>query len=282
MFLNVHTFTLLLLTKHFLKNSVGATLVKKLLVLFLVCLFFCFAEATAQKTKFAIIISANTEWKTVKKRYSQEKYILSPWGEYFFTVINNGNSKEKVLFFHEGWGKTAAAGGTQYVIDSFDPEIMINLGTCGGFEGKTEIFDIILADRTVIYDIKEAMGDSKEAISDYTTEIDISWLDTLNFPAKVTRSLLVSADRDLVTKEINDLENLYGAIAGDWESGSIAYVASRNKKKLLILRGVTDIVSTQSGEAYNNFSLFEYRTDLVMNKLLDQLPLWIGFASKNK
>jgi adenosylhomocysteine nucleosidase len=242
----------------------------------------CFDQASAQKTKFAIVISANTEWKIVKKRFAQEKYIPSPWGEYFFTTIPAGKSKEKVLFFHEGWGKTAAAGGTQYVIDRFDPEFIINLGTCGGFEGRTEIFDIILVDKTIIYDIKEAMGDSKEAIADYTTDIDLGWLDTLNFPAKVTRSLLVSADRDLIVKEVNDLEKQYNAIAGDWESGSIAYVAARNKKKLIILRGVTDIVSASSGEAYNNFALFEYRSDLVMNKLLDQLPLWIEFAAKNK
>jgi adenosylhomocysteine nucleosidase len=255
---------------------------QKILFLLPVFLLLPSAEAFSQKTKFAVVISANTEWKTVKKRFPQEKYMPSPWGEYFYTLISAGNRMEKVLFFHEGWGKTAAAGGTQYVIDRFDPEILINLGTCGGFEGKTEIFDIILADRTIIYDIKEAMGDSKEAIADYTTEIDLSWLDTLNFPAKVTRSLLVSADRDLVTGEINDLEAQYSAIAGDWESGSIAYVSARNKMKLIILRGVTDIVSTQSGEAYNNFSLFEYRTDLVMNKLLDQLPLWIGFAAKKK
>lgn len=206
----------------------------------------------------------------------------SPWGEFFFTTIPAGKIKEKVLFFHEGWGKTAAAGGTQYVIDRFDPEVIINLGTCGGLEGKTEIFDIILVDKTIIYDIKEAMGDSKEAILDYSTDIDLSWLDTLNFPVKVTRSMIISADRDLVTKEVNDLKATYNAIAGDWESGSIAFVSARNKKKLIILRGVTDIVSSQSGEAYNNFSLFEYRTDLVMNKLLDQLPLWIVFSEKNK
>jgi adenosylhomocysteine nucleosidase len=239
-------------------------------------------EAAAQKIKFAVVVSANTEWKTVKKRFPDEKYMPSPWGEYFFTAIPAGKHYEKVLFFHEGWGKTAAAGGTQYVIDRFNPEIVINIGTCGGFEGKTEIFDIILADKTVIYDIKEAMGDSKEAIDDYTTVIDLNWLDTLNFPVKVTRSLLVSADRDLLTNEINDLAKEYNAIAGDWESGSIAYVSARNKKKLIILRGVTDIVSSQSGEAYNNFSLFEYRTDLVMNKLIDQLPLWIEFAAKSK
>jgi hypothetical protein len=30
-----------------------------------------------------------------------------------------------------------AAGATQYVIDRHDPEILINLGTCGGFAAET-------------------------------------------------------------------------------------------------------------------------------------------------
>jgi adenosylhomocysteine nucleosidase len=253
--------------------------VNRIIILLSLSFLLCSYNTAAPKVRIAVVISANTEWKTVKKRFPDEKYFSSPWGEYFYTDKCSKN-KEKLLFFHEGWGKTAAAGATQYVIDRFDPEILLNIGTCGGFEGKTEIFDIILADETIIYDIKEAMGDSKEAIADYTTKLDLSWLDTLNFPVKVKRSVLVSADRDLVPLEINELRTLYNAIAGDWESGSIAYVSNRNDKKLLILRGVTDIVSTRSGEAYNNFSLFEYRTDLVMNKLLDELPLWVEFIVK--
>src|SRR6266481_4540923 len=100
------------------------------------------------KIKFAVIISANMEWKATKKLFPNEKFSLSPWGEYFFKEFE----KEKVLVFHEGWGKVAAAGATQYVIDQFNPEILINLGTCGGFEGEIERSEIILADRTIIYD----------------------------------------------------------------------------------------------------------------------------------
>jgi adenosylhomocysteine nucleosidase len=176
----------------------------------------------------------------------------------------------------------AAAGATQFVIDKFKPLVMINLGTCGGFEGCIDQFETILVDKTIIYDIKEAMGDSKQAIDDYTTEIDLSWLGSENYPVKVKRSLLVSADRDLIPDELKTLRSEYNAVAGDWETGSMAYVCKRNKTKILILRGVTDLVSTNKGEAYNNFSLFEQRTELVMMKLLDQLPLWLEFIENKK
>jgi adenosylhomocysteine nucleosidase len=230
-----------------------------------------------RKNKYAVIISANMEWKAVKAVYPDEKYQNSPWGEYFYKKVYDQN----VLFFHEGWGKVSAAGATQFVIDKFDPEILINLGTCGGFEGEIQRFDIILADKTIIYDIKEAMGDSKEAIADYTTQIDLSWLGN-NFPTKVRKTLLVSADKDLRIEEIGLLIKEYAAVAGDWETGAIAYTAERNKKKTLILRGVTDLVSDQNGEAYGNFNLFVQRTDTVMRRLLIELPKWIEYIENEQ
>jgi adenosylhomocysteine nucleosidase len=232
---------------------------------------------SAQKVKYAVIVSANMEWKAVKKYYPDESYQKSVWGEYFFKKVGN----QKILFFHEGWGKVAAAGATQYVIDKFNPDILINLGTCGGFSGKIERLDVVLADKTIIYDILEAMGDSKEAIADYTTTIDLNWLNT-DYPTKVIKTTLVSADRDLRTDEIERLQNEYKAIAGDWETGAIAYTAYRNRKKILILRGVSDLVSTQKGEAYGDFSIFEQRAEMVMFKLLKDLPLWLNHIKKSK
>ena len=236
----------------------------------LVCLFM--VQVFSQENKYAVIVSANMEWRAVKKYYPDEDYQKSPWGEFFYKNIEG----HKVLFFHEGWGKVAAAGATQYVIDQFKPEVLINLGTCGGFEGEIDRLDIVLADKTVIYDIIEAMGDSKEAIADYTTEIDLSWLGH-KYPTKVIKTVLVSADKDLRIDEIEKLKKEYKAVAGDWETGAIAYTAARNKTKILILRGVSDLVSTQKGEAYGNFELFVQRAEKVMFKLLDELPEWVGY-----
>ncbi len=237
----------------------------------LLLVLFAFSANAKTNIRIAVIISANTEWKAVKNIYPNESFSKSPWGEYFFKQMG----KEKVLVFHEGWGKVAAAGATQYVIDQFHPQVLINLGTCGGFEGKIERGDIILADRTIIYDIMEAMGDSKEAIADYSTAIDLSWLKG-SYPTKVTKTALVSADQDLQPEQIEKLKKEYNAIAGDWESGAIAYVASRNKTKVLILRGVTDVVSSTKGEAYGNFELFAQRTEEMMKKLFHDLPKWIS------
>jgi adenosylhomocysteine nucleosidase len=240
-------------------------------------LIFLNVAVFAQKAKYAVIISANMEWKVIKKIFPNEKYQKSVWGEFFYKKIK----KQNILFFHEGWGKVAAAGSTQYVIDTYKPKILINLGTCGGFEGKIQKLEVILVDKTIIYDIVEAMGDSKEAIADYTTNIDLMWLNEY-YPVKVKKTTLVSADKDLAINEIEKLQKEYNAVAGDWESGAIAYVANKNKTKLLILRGVSDLVSSNKGEAYGNFDFFAQQAEKVMINLIDDLPKWIEHIEKYK
>jgi adenosylhomocysteine nucleosidase len=229
-----------------------------------------------------VLISANAEWKVVKSQHPHEAYRESPWGEYFRTRIGSGQSAHDVIFFHGGWGKVAAAGSTQYCIDRWKPALLINLGTCGGFQGDIERFQVVLVDRTVIYDIMEAMGDSRQAIEDYATSIDLSWLGE-NFPVPARRSLLVSADRDIVPSQIKDLKSKYQAVAGDWETGAIAYTCARNRQRVLILRGVSDLVSpTAGGEAYGNLQAFEDATRVVMTKLLEDLPKWLAVLPQSR
>lgn len=183
-----------------------------------------------------------------------------------------------VVYFHGGWGKIAAAASTQYAIDRWHPQLLVNFGTCGGFAGDVTPGTIILADFTLVYDILEQMGDPDAALAYYGTELDLTWL-SKPYPLDVRRDLLLSADRDIVREDIATLRATYGAAVADWESGAIAHVAYRNGVRCLILRGVTDIVSPEAGEAYGRVELFNNRAENIMNRLLDSLPGWLAAAS---
>jgi adenosylhomocysteine nucleosidase len=81
----------------------------------------------------------------------------------------------------------------------------------------------------------------------------------------------------LIIEEIPQLNARYGAVAGDWESGAIAWVAAKNNISCLILRGVTDLVGSDGGEAYEgNIQVFHENTGTVMKELLDTLPMWLA------
>jgi len=229
-----------------------------------------------------VIISADSEWRVVKELYPNLVIQKSPYGEFAELTLDT----RCVILFHGGWGKISAAATVQYVIDHFKIDLLINFGTCGGFAGRIETGTIILVERTLVYDIIEQMGDSAEAIEHYSTNIDLSWLDNTQpivdgtNRRSVVRGLLVSADRDIIVEDIPMLIQKYDAVAADWESGAIAWVAQKNNTRLLMLRAVSDLVGGDGGEAYGNIVLFHERTKTVMRNLFDQLPEWLN-ASDN-
>jgi nucleoside phosphorylase/predicted enzyme related to lactoylglutathione lyase len=235
-----------------------------------------------------VLVSANSEWKAVKEILTPSEVHSMPMGETF--------DFQSLTYFHGGWGKVSAATTTQYVIDHFRPDLLVNLGTCGGFEGHIARGTIILVTKTIIYDIIEQMSDPEEALKHYSTELDLSWMADYgpltidHYPSSmvhgptsidhghssVVRGLLVSADRDIVPSDIPGLVEKYRAVAADWESGAIAWVAKRNGVRCLILRGVTDLVGESGGEAYGNIEIFHENTRVMMKELIGQLPDWLN------
>jgi adenosylhomocysteine nucleosidase len=219
--------------------------------------------------KTVVLISAIAEWNAVKPLFPDAKLRRFPFGECFDILLQD----EHISFFHSGWGKIASSGSIQYVIDRYSPDLIVNLGTCGGFEGDVEQGEIILVDRTYVYDIVELMGDL-DIVSYYGSSLDLSWL-AEPYPYPVRRGMIASADSDLPPAKIPFLKE-QGAIAADWESAALAWVARQNNARLLILRGVSDLVGEEGGEAYDNIQIFNQRARGVMQQLVDQLPDWLN------
>jgi adenosylhomocysteine nucleosidase len=219
--------------------------------------------------KVVVLISAIAEWNAVKPLFPNVKMRRFPFGECFDILLQD----EHISFFHSGWGKIASAGSMQYVINKYSPDLIVNLGTCGGFEPAVRQGETILVEKTYVYDIVELMGDL-DIVSYYATSLDLSWL-VEPYPYPVQRGTIASADSDLPPAKIPLLRS-QGAIAADWESAALAWVAQRNNTRLLILRGVSDMVSEEGGEAYDNIEIFNERARGVMQQLVEKLPDWLN------
>ena len=219
--------------------------------------------------KTVVLISAIAEWNAVKPLFPDASLESFPFGDCFDIPLQD----EQISFFHSGWGKIASAGSMQYVIDNHMPDLIVNLGTCGGFEGSVRQGETILVEKTYVYDIVELMGDL-DIVSYYGSSLDLSWL-TEPYPYPARRGMIASADSDLPPAKIPFLRSL-GAIAADWESAALAWVAQRNDARLLVLRGVSDMVSEEGGEAYDNIEIFNERARGIMQQLVQQLPEWLN------
>ncbi len=221
-----------------------------------------------------ILVSAAAEWRGVKEIYPQADCQPSRYGEWFAHTFSYPHSDRQAIFFHGGWGKIAAAASTEYAIQRWQPGLVVNLGTCGGFAGQVERGQVLLVEETVVYDIIEQMGSAIEALAHYTTRLALDWLPQ-PLPAGVIRARLVSADRDILPQDIPYLSEHFKARAADWESGAIAWVTARHGLPCLILRGVTDLVGSEGGEAYGNIEVFHAQAKKVMRSLITLLEEWV-------
>jgi adenosylhomocysteine nucleosidase len=218
--------------------------------------------------KVVVIVSAIAEWDGVKVLFPGINLARTPYGE----VMNVTFGGREILLLHGGWGKIASAASMQYALDHYSPDLVVNLGTCGGLEGMVERGDLILVERAIVYDIVELMGDPDVATG-YASFLDLGWLaDPGPHPAR--RGLIASADGDLLPEKITFLKTR-GALAADWESAALAWVAQKNNARLLILRMVSDLVSEHGGEIYGGIEVFNERAGEIMRLLFEQLPDWL-------
>jgi len=223
-----------------------------------------------------VLVSANGEWEAVKAILQPSLIQQSHLGAYFEIELED----QPCLFFHSGWGKISTAAATQYVIDQYQPELMINIGTCGGFSGISKVGEVLLVTETLIYDIVERMGDPVAALDKYQTANYTSWI-TNPLPAGTRRARIASADQDIDYTAFNLLTKTYQADAADWETGAFAWVAARNNIPWLALRGVSDLVSPERSETDNGVDLWHSRLAQLMGKLLSDLPFYFKEFKRN-
>ena len=220
--------------------------------------------------RIVVIISADGEWQAIPKIFPDAKFKKSPYGEWTQRDFNG----EPVILYHGFYGKIPSAASAQYVIDQWNPEVIFNFGTCGGFRGEIERDDIVLVDKAVVYDVISQIGSTDKAIKYFSSDIDLSWLKE-PYPIPVHKGTIVSGDRDIQPDDIPELKRKYGAKVGDWESGSISFVCRHNGVKLVILRGVSDLVDSDGGDAYGERVVWVEAAEKIIRRLINSLPDWI-------
>lgn len=218
-----------------------------------------------------VLVSANGEWDAVVSILQPKSIQQSPIGAHFRVEL----AGQLCHFFHSGWGKIATAASTQYVIDQYHPELIINIGTCGGFAGTGTVGEVLLVSETVVYDIVERMDDPIAALEHYSTRNNLAWI-TNPLPVGTRLGRIASADQDIDFNSFNFLTETHKADGADWETGAFTWVAARNNVRWLALRGVSDIVTPRGSETDNGVDLWRSRLDQLMAKILTDLPFYFS------
>jgi len=217
---------------------------------------------------YTIQVSSVQEWSTLKSFFPISHMLATPFGEAFSQIINN----IECVFFYGGSSKTKSAASCQFAIDKWKPQRHFVIGTAGGVADNLKELDIVIANKTALYDFINRMGETYEFIPVETVvNIDNSWFDFSKLSGNVSIGFIASADQDVDFELRTKLKN-ENILAADWESGAVSIICYINKIPCCIIRGITDIPIDASIESsINQGSDYLENTPLVMKKIINEI-----------
>ncbi len=211
-----------------------------------------------------VSIANKDEWKSTKEYYQDISINNYPFGEYFIKDINN----HEVLFFYTGVRKTNASASTQYMIDHFDIDKIIVIGTCCGISKDVNIYDLVIPNLAVQTDctVREIEPLIREK---YNVSINVK---ELPFPYK--KGTIATQDKPIVMEEDYNYLIKNNITVCDTEAASISYIAKINNIDVLIIKGVSDTIVNKKDiniSYQEQYEIFVKNIPIVMNKILNNL-----------
>lgn len=209
-----------------------------------------------------VLISSKKEFNELLKIYNigedyLEKY---PFGEYYRTEFRG----KDIVFFRSGIRKINASAAAQYMIDKFNLEKLIVIGTCTSSNEGLNYGDIIIPSKVIDYDY---------IIRELEEEIDEELYlvpDQISMPNEYYDGVLGTSDKALVLWSDYTFLASNSIDASDLESYAVLKICKTNNVKCIIIKGVTD-KPMRSMDGYNEqLDVYEESLPIVMKKIIEE------------
>lgn len=206
-----------------------------------------------------ISVAANKEWESVKEYFKDSIKELTQYiyGEYFEATING----KAALIYKCGARKSDASASTQYIIDKFNPEKILLIGTAAGINKKFSLLDILIPDTAVQGDC-HFLEKGEPFQDDFMTHIDLSKY------KGYAPATIASFDTPLIFKEDCDLMEQFNVDIRDMEAAAIANVCKRNNTEFVIIKGITDFPGNYEVDDDRQYQEYKENVPKVMEKIL--------------
>lgn len=211
--------------------------------------------------KIGIIGAMDEEVQRLKEKLGsyQEKVIAG-------TPFYQGKLEDQdVILLQSGIGKVNAALSTAILLNEFQPDIVINTGSAGGFNKDLEVGDIVISTEVRYNDVDNSVfgyeyGQIPQMPAAY--EADESLIDlaervaTKETNAKhVVKGLIATGDSFMSDPEraqfiMTKFPNMQAA---EMEAGAIAQVCHRFGTPFVIIRSLSDVADQEAPANFDEF-----------------------------
>jgi adenosylhomocysteine nucleosidase len=202
------------------------------------------------KPKIGIVCPAQMEYQTCKSvlRLSVEQSSAHR------SFSSRHDRMAEIIAVHSGPGKIQSASATQWLIDRFAPDIILDVGGAGALSPRLKPFDIVCGEFGYEFDICDIKDFSRLAkdltsrtIVPLLTENGKNILDS--FAKQVDEKRAVAFEMgNIASGECNvkessfreELHKSFKAIACNWESSAVWKTSQLNGVKVMAFRVITD------------------------------------------
>ena len=231
-----------------------------------------------KENKYGIIAAMKEEMQEIKKIMQEIEEIKIKELIFFRGKINNNN----VILVEAGIGKVNAARVTQLMIDKFEIEKIINVGSAGSANNELKIGDIVIGKRLVQHDFDiTAFGHPKGFITNIGQYVEsdsrliekmeqtISKLSQNEFKIKI--GTIASGDIFCTEPKMKEkIRTKFNADAIEMEGAAIAQVCKLNEIPFIVIRSISDNPDRKNEITFDQFlEKASKRCAEIINKFLN-------------
>lgn len=209
--------------------------------------------------KYGIIGAMEEEIDIILQQMNDyQKYVVANCMFYKGNIAN-----QEVILLQSGIGKVNAAMGTTILIERFQPDVVINTGSAGGFDKALNVGDVVISSEVVHHDVDVTgfdyeLGQVPSMPVTFTANPQlIKKIEAILHDMKVNSKIGLIGTGDVFMnnpERINEvLHSFPEMLAAEMEGAAIAQVCYQYHIPFVIIRALSDIAGTESSISFNEF-----------------------------
>ncbi len=207
------------------------------------------------------IIGAMEQEVSILKQAIENCQTVTKAGCTFFSGQLNGVD---VVLLQSGIGKVAAAVGTTILLDEYQPDVVINTGSAGGFDSSLNLGDVVISTEVRHHDADVTafgyeMGQMAQQPAAFLADeklmnIAEQALDQMEDKHAV-RGLICTGDAFVCTAERQAFIRTHfpSVIAVEMEASAIAQTCHQFKVPFVVVRAISDVADKESPMSFEEF-----------------------------
>ncbi len=198
----------------------------------------------------------------------------------FYKIYSSTYKNIEIFGIISKIGKTASASATTHLINKYNPDFLINMGSCGGLNNSS-VSSIILSNKAGYCDVDvQAFGYKLGQLPQQpeffeSKDSTLKFMDLLNFIKRyhsVLNGFIITADSFISDpQKVELIKNIYpNTMAVEMEASSFAQVCSTYNKDFLLVKKVSDMANYEASKLFKKeISKMSENTTNIIKSVLD-------------